>query len=154
MPLRVGTLIGGGRRVDLEPMLRLGFYLGAAFQIRDDILNLTGSVDRYGKEPLGDLREGKRTLMIIHLLEACNASDRDLVLQFLRRQPAERSLQQCEQIRALMAEHGSIGFASEFAAGIADSAGETFEAAFGAVPEGPARRFVAALVPYMVRRDR
>jgi geranylgeranyl diphosphate synthase type II len=154
LPLRVGTLIGGGRRVDLEPMLRLGFYLGAAFQIRDDILNLTGSVDRYGKEPLGDLREGKRTLMIIHLLEACNASDRDLVLQFLRRQPAERSLQQCEQIRALMAEHGSIGFASEFAAGIADSAGETFEAAFGAVPEGPARRFVAALVPYMVRRDR
>ena len=74
LPLRVGTLIGGGRRVDLEPMLRLGFYLGAAFQIRDDILNLTGSVDRYGKEPLGDLREGKRTLMIIHLLEACNAS--------------------------------------------------------------------------------
>ena len=74
LPLRVGALIGARGDVDLAAMLRFGFFLGAAFQIRDDVLNLTGSVARYGKEPLGDLREGKRTLMVIHLLAAAGAA--------------------------------------------------------------------------------
>ena len=70
LPLRVGALVGARKAVDLEPMLRFGFFLGAAFQIRDDILNLVGSEALYGKEVLGDLREGKRTLMLIHLVAA------------------------------------------------------------------------------------
>ena len=70
LPLRVGALIGARNRIDLEPMLRFGFFLGAAFQIRDDILNLIGSEVAYGKELLGDLREGKQTLMLIHLVAA------------------------------------------------------------------------------------
>ena len=91
LPLRVGALIGARGAVDLEPMLRFGFFLGAAFQIRDDILNLTGSPAVYGKEPLGDLREGKRTLMLAHLLAAADPQDRDRVVQYLGLQPAERS---------------------------------------------------------------
>ena len=43
-------------------------YLGTAFQIQDDLLNLIGDEQRYGKEIGGDLLEGKRTLMLIHLL--------------------------------------------------------------------------------------
>ena len=70
LPLRVGALIGARNLIDLEPMLRFGFFLGAAFQIRDDILNLIGSEVAYGKELLGDLREGKQTLMLIHLVAA------------------------------------------------------------------------------------
>ena len=57
-----------GGRADLERMVRFGFYLGAAFQIQDDLLNLEGDEDAYGKERCGDLYEGKRTLMLIHVL--------------------------------------------------------------------------------------
>jgi geranylgeranyl diphosphate synthase type II len=159
LPLRDGVLIGAGRRApDLEPvlerMLRFGFFLGAAFQIRDDILNLTGSLDRYGKEPLGDLREGKRTLMVIHLLAAAGPGDRESVEQYLALAPAERSGAVAERILAMMHAHGSIAFADEFARGIARSAAATFEEAFAGVPDSPARRFVRDLVPYMVDRDR
>jgi geranylgeranyl diphosphate synthase type II len=159
LPLRVGVLIGAGRRApDLEPvlerMLRFGFFLGAAFQIRDDILNLTGSLDRYGKEPLGDLREGKRTLMVIHLLAAAGPGDRESVEQYLALAPAERSGAVAERILAMMHAHGSIAFADEFARGIARSAAATFEEAFAGVPDSPARRFIRDLVPYMVDRDR
>ena len=62
-----GALIGSAGTAPLAAMTRFGFYLGAAFQIRDDLLNLVGSEERYGKELLGDLREGKHTLMLIHL---------------------------------------------------------------------------------------
>src|SRR5262245_21339384 len=66
-PLRVGALVGSGGRADLRPMVRFGFHLGAAFQIQDDLLNLVGDESVYGKEINGDLREGKQTLVLIHL---------------------------------------------------------------------------------------
>ena len=66
-PLRVGALLGSGGRADLRLMVRFGFHLGAAFQIQDDLLNLVGDEALYGKEINGDLREGKRTLVLIHL---------------------------------------------------------------------------------------
>ena len=72
LPLRVGALVGSRGTAELDPMIEFGFHLGAAFQIRDDILNLVGDPDVYGKEALGDLREGKRTLMLIHLLASAD----------------------------------------------------------------------------------
>ena len=154
LPLRVGALIGAAGDVDLEPMLRFGFFLGAAFQIRDDILNLTGSTDRYGKEALGDLREGKRTLMVIHLLAAADECDRETVAGYLALDPAQRTGDVTARMLAMMRAHGSLAFADEFARGIARSAALAFEDAFAGVPDSPARRFVRDLVPYMVDRDR
>ena len=54
-PLRVGALVGSAGSADVTHMVRFGFYLGAAFQIRDDLLNLVGDEETYGKEILGDL---------------------------------------------------------------------------------------------------
>src|SRR5580700_2260923 len=68
-PSRVGALIGTGGAAPLEPFIRFGFLVGAAFQIQDDLLNLVGDAQAYGKELGGDIREGKRTLMLIHLLD-------------------------------------------------------------------------------------
>ena len=135
-------------------MLRFGFFLGAAFQIRDDVLNLTGSPDVYGKEPLGDLREGKQTLMLIHLLAAAGPADREWVADYVALEPAERPRDITAHILAMMHRHGSLAFADEFARGIAESAALAFEEAFAGVPDSPARRFVRDLVSYMVDRDR
>jgi geranylgeranyl diphosphate synthase type II len=154
LPLRVGALIGSGGQADLEPMLRFGFFLGAAFQIRDDVLNLVGSTKRYGKEPLGDLREGKRSLILLHLLAAASAADRARVEAFLALPPERRSDAAVADLAALVHAYGSIAFADEFAHGIARSAAAAFEEAFAAVPDSPPRRFVADLVPFMVDRDR
>ncbi|MGH9138437.1 MAG: polyprenyl synthetase family protein, partial [Acidimicrobiales bacterium] len=82
-PLRVGALIGSGGMADLRPLVRFGFYLGAAFQIQDDLLNLVGDEARYGKEINGDLYEGKRTLVLIHLIGHARGPDRDTVQHYL-----------------------------------------------------------------------
>jgi geranylgeranyl diphosphate synthase, type II len=58
-PLRVGALVGSAGTADLASLVRFGFHFGAAFQIRDDLLNLVGDERAYGKEILGDLYEGK-----------------------------------------------------------------------------------------------
>src|SRR6185295_11640714 len=54
-PTRVGALIGRCSDADLERFVRFGFFLGAAFQIQDDLLNLEGDRSRYGKERDGDI---------------------------------------------------------------------------------------------------
>ena len=79
-----------GGRADLAPLVRFGFHFGAAFQIRDDLLNLVGDERTYGKEILGDLYEGKRTLTLMHLLPRAGQGPA-LVRDYLRRSRAERS---------------------------------------------------------------
>jgi geranylgeranyl pyrophosphate synthase len=71
----IGIAVNVGNATNLLALLRLmenrqlrfGWYVGGAFQIQDDILNLTGDFAMYGKEIGGDLWEGKRTLMLIQL---------------------------------------------------------------------------------------
>ena len=152
-PLRVGALVGSGDRVDVSPMVRFGFYLGAAFQIRDDLLNLVGDERTYGKEILGDLHEGKRTLMLIHLLGAARGSDRALLGRYLRADRHERSADLVATVRSMMDHYGSIDFAADYAAGIAGAAIDAFEVAFAGARHDDAYRFVRALVPYMLERE-
>ena len=75
-PARMGTLIGSLGTIDPDRCIRFGFFLGAAFQIQDDLLNLKGDATAYGKELGGDIREGKRTLMIIHLMAKASRAER------------------------------------------------------------------------------
>ena len=153
-PLRVGAIVGSWGRIDPEPMIRFGFYLGAAFQIRDDLLNLRGDEAAYGKELLGDLYEGKRTLMLIHLLRALDESTRDeLIGGYLTRTRPERSDAQVREVLSLMERHGSIEYAAEYAAGIAAAAHDAFELAFAAAPPSEDRRFVEQLIAYMLERE-
>jgi geranylgeranyl pyrophosphate synthase len=63
--------------------------MGAAFQIQDDVLNLVGDPDKYGKEIGGDIREGKRTMMLIHALQNCAPAEKKRMRVFLAT-PRER----------------------------------------------------------------
>ena len=151
-PMRVGALIGSWGRADLDSLVRFGFYLGAAFQIRDDLLNLVGDEARYGKELCGDLLEGKRTLMLNHVLSASRGTERDELVAYLRRDRAQRTEADVELVMASMRRHGSLEFASEFARGIAEAAHGAFEEAFSEVPDGPDRAFIEAMIPWMLDR--
>jgi geranylgeranyl diphosphate synthase type II len=151
-PLRVGALVGTGRRDDLRAMVRFGFHLGAAFQIQDDLLNLSGDEEEYGKELCGDLFEGKRTLPLIHLARHATGSDRETVGRYLALDRDGRDGQLVATIRALMDDYGSVDFAAEYASGIASAATSSFEEAFGGRPPGPAKAFLRSLIPYMLGR--
>lgn len=153
-PLRVGAIVGSGGTAPLAPIVRFGFHFGAAFQIRDDLLNLIGDERMYGKEILGDLYEGKRTLPLVHLLSAARGADLDLVRDYLRRDRSERSSELVGAVRALMDDYGSIAFTTEYAEGILLVAEEYFEQAFADAQPGPDLDFLRALVPYVWARWR
>lgn len=153
-PLRVGALVGGWGRAPLERMVHFGTYLGAAFQIRDDLLNLIGDERVYGKEILGDLYEGKRTLMLIHLWRHIDERDRrEVLMPYLDASRQQRSDSQVREVLRLMHHVGSIDYASEFAAGIAARAVTAFDHAFEDALPSPDRTFVRNLIDFMLNRD-
>ncbi|HJQ84091.1 MAG TPA: polyprenyl synthetase family protein [Candidatus Binatia bacterium] len=151
-PSRVGALIGTRSERDLDRFIRFGFFLGAAFQIQDDLLNLLGDPARYGKEIGGDLWEGKRTIMLIHLLGAATADERARLEAFLRRPRAARSAADVAWVRDRMDAHGSIEHGRRVAHGLAGAALHEFGAIYGALPDGRDKRFIDGLVTWVLER--
>ena len=151
-PLRVGAILGSAESIDSRAMVRFGFYLGAAFQIRDDLLNLTGAEQIYGKEINGDLYEAKRSLALIHLCSQVRGDDVDLVHHYLAVDRSERTADMIDEIRRLIDKYGSIAFSVDYARGIAGAALEAHEEAFGDAREEGSVAFLKALVPFMLGR--
>jgi geranylgeranyl diphosphate synthase type II len=77
--------------IDADRFNRFGYFMGAAFQIQDDILNLVADEAKYGKEIDGDIWEGKRTLMVIHLLSRATPQERERLRAFLDTPRVERN---------------------------------------------------------------
>jgi geranylgeranyl diphosphate synthase type II len=151
-PLRVGALIGTRDGVDLDRYVRFGFFVGAAFQIQDDLLNLVGDEARYGKELNGDIWEGKRTLMLIHLLGAASPDDRARLVTSLGRSRAGRTVDEVLWIRQRMEHYGSIDHAREVAHGLAGAALHEFSLAYDGVPDSRDKRFIEALPSWAIER--
>ena len=132
-PLRIGALVANGDDRNLSRFDRFGFLLGLAFQITDDVLNLTGDVKRYGKEIDGDLWEGKRTLMLTHALGRANQNDRTWATDFLGAAARTSPVARGHAAPSIIVDAGSIYWASKSATALAEAAAREFDSsAFGA----------------------
>lgn len=150
-PSRVGAIIGTRDSIDLDAFIRFGFFLGAAFQIQDDLLNFVAD-DRYGKEKNGDIWEGKRTLMLIRLFREATASERQGLTEIMGLPRLRRTESQINWIRALMDRYDCIEYARRCAHGLAGAALHEFELIYSQVPETRDKQFVRGLVTWVFER--
>jgi len=89
-PIRVGGLAAGAAVHELGALTRFATWMGVAFQIQDDLLNLSGDESKVGKEIDGDLWEGKHTLILAHALRQATTAEREAAERILRkRRPTE-----------------------------------------------------------------
>jgi geranylgeranyl diphosphate synthase type II len=152
-PCRIGALIATRDTANLDRFNRFGYYLGAAFQIQDDLLNLTGDQNRYGKEIAGDLLEGKRTLMLIHLLKHAAQKDRGRLKVFLGQTRARRSPEDVRWVLGLMHTYGSMNYGRTVSRHLAGATLYEFTQAFGDLPGSEEKTFLNQIIRYMVSRD-
>jgi geranylgeranyl diphosphate synthase, type II len=151
-PGRTGALIAGVDAAAMDGFIRFGFFLGAAFQIQDDLLNLIGDAQRYGKELGGDILEGKRTLMLIRLFEQATPDERERLHGFLALPRNERPQADVHWVREGMDRYGCIDYARQVAHGLAGSAHYEFEQLYRQVPDSRDRRFIEALPAWTIQR--
>ena len=110
-PCRLGAIVAGeGGRV-LEGLRDFGVRLGIAFQIQDDSLNLVGDQRKYGKAKSDDILEGKRTLIILHLLGEASDPERQKVVSIMNEKREDKSEDDVAYVMSLIDRYDAIGFA-------------------------------------------
>jgi len=145
---QIGGMLGEAGEERQLQLREYGFNLGIMFQLVDDLLDFTGDADVLGKPIGGDLREGKMTLPIIHLLQHAGPEADTLV----RRVVQERDVNSDDwnRICLLLVEHRSIDYAYQRAVEF----GEAAKRHLRAFPDSHEREALAALADYVLARDR
>lgn len=110
-PCRLGAMVAGAEADILHGLEEFGLKLGVAFQIQDDSLNLVGDQDKYGKAKSDDILEGKRTLILLHLLSVINQSSRDRIIEIMNKPRDEKSDSDVSYVMSLIDRHDAIGYA-------------------------------------------
>ena len=118
--MRLGAILGGATLQQEHALGKYGHDLGMAFQIVDDVLDLTASEDVLGKPVASDLREGKVTMAVIHALERCTAPERAKIEKILEDR-AFNGVTHAD-ILGILERYGSLEAASVRAAQYAESA--------------------------------
>lgn len=152
-PIRIGAIIGTRGRINPEKFDRLGYFMGTSFQIQDDVLNLIADVEKYGKEIAGDILEGKRTLMLIHLMENCNKDELLKISKFLSVSIKERSAAEALEILELMHKYKSITYAKKTAQYLAGAALKEFYTLFSHLPDSEDKTLIESIIVYMINRE-
>ena len=144
---RMGAILGDADSSDQEALFQFGLLLGTAYQIADDTLDYVGQGDRLGKALGNDIREGKMTLPLLHLLHHLDDTRRSDVQTMLKQSCFDRN--DIGLIVELMNAHGSIQYSRTIARTYVDKA-KSMLIGFG---ESTAKQALCIAADYMVTRD-
>jgi len=140
--------IRDGERPFEDTLGEYGRNLGLAFQIVDDVLDLTANDEILGKPAASDLREGKATLAVIHALERGTGADREAIRTVL----ADRSFARVAHadILEILHRHGSLSYAMDTACAYAEAARQSI----ADLPESDYKRALLWVPGFVTSRDR
>jgi len=146
--MRLGGILSRVNETQEEALAEYGRNLGMAFQVVDDLLDLTASEEVLGKPVASDLREGKATLAVLHAIEHSSPAERQILETVLR----QRSLDSVthEQILSVLERHGSIDFAQRAANDYAAAARN----ALSGFPENEYKRALLWIADFVIERER
>ncbi|GGM15587.1 polyprenyl synthetase family protein [Deinococcus aerophilus] len=151
IPLRLGALAAGAR--PSEQFTPAGLALGAAFQIRDDVLNLAGDAVKYGKEIGGDLLEGKRTLIVLHWLNTAPPEQRQVFLQQMGLNRPDKDPHTIAKIHRWLLDSGSVAHAQAYAHAQAQEGLALLAGAFQDAPDVQAAGELMAAMRKLATRE-
>ncbi len=144
---RLGAILGKATAEQEEKLAVYGHNLGMAFQIVDDVLDLTASEDVLGKPVASDLREGKTTMAVIVALQRCTPAERGLIETVLR-EGAFHSVTH-QQVLDLLNRYDAVKIAMERARQYAAAA----TAALCGFADGEARRALMWVPEFVIARN-
>lgn len=104
--LKMGGVVAGAGEEEIRALEELGRAIGVAFQIQDDLLDVTADPEKFGKTRGGDILEGKKTWLLLDALEQGNEEVRTKLSELYRK--TERTPDDVELVIRLFNEAGTI----------------------------------------------
>jgi len=141
-----GAIIAEGTEQQIESCAEFGRLVGIGFQIADDIIDLLGNPEVTGKPRGGDIKEGKRTLIIVHALENASESQRKKIVEVLGNRFV--TPQQIEECIEVLKSIGSIKYAERIAVEFSLKAKDCLKV----LPNNREREILNMFADFMVHR--
>ncbi len=146
--MRLGAVLAGADPAVETCLAEYGHSLGLAFQVVDDVLDLTSAEAVLGKPVASDLREGKATLAVVHALKHATTAESEAILQVL----ADGAFLQVryEDVLSTLDRYGSI----DFAMSVARDHAERARRALDLIPESEYKRALLWVPDFVVNREK
>lgn len=152
-PMRLGAILGGASPEQLEAIYEFSQPLGRCFQIVDDLLDLTSDFQGLKKQKGNDIYEGKRTIMLMHLLRHIKGKDRINLREILTKKRAEKTAKDVSWVILKMDELGSLEYARELACKLALQAQTIFVKKLDFLSSQPYRNQLKVGINFILERN-
>jgi geranylgeranyl diphosphate synthase type II len=103
--LEIGALCGGAYATEAHKLYEFGKHIGIAFQLQDDILDVYGDPEKFGKQVGGDIVSNKKTFLLISALEKSDAYSKEALLNWMQADGDSSS----EKVKAVTAIYDQLG---------------------------------------------
>ena len=149
MAAKIAAVLAGANEELVEKLGHYAESVGVAFQMHDDILDLTGEEFAEKKGGRGqDITEGKRTLIVIHTLKVAKAEDKRRLIEILRMHTSDQKLR--DEAIALIEKYGSIDYVKRFAR---ETVEESWREAEKLLPASDAKEKLNAFAKFLIERN-
>jgi len=152
-PMRLGAILAGATRKQLADIYKFGKILGRSFQIVDDLLDLTSDFQGNKKQMGNDIYEGKRTIMLAHLLREADTKDKEKIKEILEKDRETKTEKEVLWMIEKMRQYGSLDYGRKLAEKFAIEAEEIFENKLKFLKSQPARNQLKAGISFILKRD-
>lgn len=147
-PLELGAILGQGSEREREILRKYGVNVGKAFQVYDDMLGLYGDEEKLGKPVGSDLKEGKRTLLILKALENGDEKQKKEILNVLGNEDITED--EIEEVRKIVKETGSYDYSRKLTVKLAEEGKEALDKD---VIDPEIVGFLKGLADYIITRE-
>jgi geranylgeranyl diphosphate synthase type II len=89
----MGAILGGAGEGNCNHLYEFGKNLGIAFQIQDDYLDAFGDPEKFGKEVGGDIKQNKKTFLLLHTMDVANADQKKQLIHLMQENPSDKIAQ-------------------------------------------------------------
>lgn len=153
-PIQLGATVAGATDSQIRSIKEWGVPFGRAFQIHDDVLNLVADEAKYGKEIGGDILEGKRTLMLVHLLANCTKDEKKRIIDIYLKERKDKTEDEKTYVMNMMKRYGSIEYAHRKSLEYAEQAKIIFDNNTSTLKDTIAKKAIRAGIDFVVNRDK
>jgi len=151
-PMRLGAILAGASRKQLDLIYQFGQFLGRCFQIKDDLLDLTSDFSGLKKQMGNDIYEGKRTIMLMHLFRTIKGEDKKRLVKIMKKKRSEKTKSEVKWIVKMMEKYGSLDHGQQLAEKLAKQAKKFFDDNLVFLSRQPARKQLRSGIDFILER--